>query len=148
MFGKIFLIQFVAFQQFEEGFCMLEKGVVLVLKDEFERYLKTNVSDIPREFMLKIAKICFDNQASAVVLFINKDCGNLKCSCFSPIYKSVAILGQCGYDYKNIDDCIFLDVFFADDAKTLQNSELFFTIKEMAIKAGYWREEHAALVYN
>jgi len=38
-------------------------------------------------------------------------------------------------------------VFFTGDVKTLHNSELFFTIKEMAIKAGFWREEHAALVY-
>jgi len=126
---------------------MLEKGVVLLLREEFERYIKANVSEIPREFMLKIAKICFDNQASAVVLFVNKDCGNFRCTCFSPIYKSVDALAQCGYVFSDVDDCIYLDVFFAEDVKTLHNSELFFTIKEMAIKAGYWREEHAALVY-
>jgi hypothetical protein len=127
---------------------MLEKGVVLVLRDEFEGYFKTYLSEEPRNFLKKVAEVCFNNQASAVVLFINKDNGIYRCSCYSPIYESVGAFEQCAYDYKDIDDCIYLDVFFAEDAKTLMDSELFFTIKEMAIAAGYWREEHAALVHR
>ena len=127
---------------------MLEKGVVLVFGDELERYLKTYLSEEPGNALKKVAGICFDNQASAVVLFINKDKGTYRCSCYSPIYESPEVFEQCNYDYKDIDGCIFLAVFFTEDAKALMDSELFFTIKEMAVAAGYWREEHATLVHR
>jgi len=127
---------------------MLEKGVVLVLRDALERYSNTNLSEETRKALRKVAETCFNNQASAVIVFLNKDKGDYRCACFSPIYKSTEEFEQCGCTYNDIDDCIFLDVFFTEDAKALMNSELFFTIKEMAIATGYWREEHATLVHR
>jgi hypothetical protein len=127
---------------------MLEKGVVWVPKDSFDTYLKGRVADDTRLFMEKIAKICFERQASAVVLFVNENNGNYNCTCFMPIYENTETFEQCGCVFEDIEKCIYLSVFFVENVKELEDRELFFTIKDMAIRAGYWREEYATLVFR
>jgi hypothetical protein len=130
----------------------LEKGkLVWVDRDKIDSYLKEHhVPPDTRTSAQNIVNMCFEHNADAVVLFMDESTAikNVKVSCYMPIYKEIGILEQSGYTYNDVDGCIFLDALAIENIRTITSNELLFTVKDTAIRAGYWREEYGIVALS
>ena len=128
---------------------ILKKGqLFFVYKNQFETFLETYTPEVSRPLLRKIAEACFDHHAPAVALFLNNKGGTSSCVCYMPIYNSINTFEQCGYEFADIDACIFLDVLIIEDILWELPRGKIFTIKEIAAREGYWQQEYAILVFG
>jgi len=134
----------------------LEKGtLVWVTRDRLDKYLMENhVPEDTQSLTREIVNIAFDREAEAVFLFFDNSTTlkNVKLSCYLPVYKDMSIFEQGSYTYGDVDGCIYLPPLEIPDIRTFEetakNKELLFTVKDLAVRAGYWREEYGIVALS
>ncbi|MCL2808649.1 MAG: hypothetical protein FWD24_01145 [Treponema sp.] len=129
---------------------MLEKGsLVFVPNDDLNFYLRGRISDDTRLQLEKIAAFCYECEAIATFLFINKTINSeFSCSSYIPIYDNKDKLKKHIKNFKDFKQSIYITALTINNVEELKNKDFLTLIKRAATRIGYWNENYALLIIN